>query len=166
MPRQAPHAVLGVDLAELAGPAGVALGEGEVQEVLVATVHREVLAVLAQQHQADVDRLEDRVREGPGVVQLLHRVLELLGTPGRDLGPLRAVVSSAHATPPMSEATSGSTTDRDRLTTVEAEVDAAPGYRSARGTRPPRPPRRGGRTARPARRRGRRPGCPRRWPPG
>ena len=69
---QAAHAVLGVDVAELAGLAGVPLREGERHEVLVAAVHGQVLAVLAQQNQPDVDRLEDRVGEGAGVAELLE----------------------------------------------------------------------------------------------
>jgi hypothetical protein len=69
---QASHPVLGEHLPELPGLAQVPVGEGERDEVLVAPVDGEVLAVLVQEHQPHVDRLEDRVREGPGVAELLQ----------------------------------------------------------------------------------------------
>jgi hypothetical protein len=74
---QATHPVLGEHLPELARLARVTLREGQLDEVVVTAVHREVVAVLVQQHQTDVDRLEDRVREGPGVPELLERGGEL-----------------------------------------------------------------------------------------
>ena len=50
-----------VDLAELSGPARMALGEAELHELGVPAVHAGVLPGAVEEHQADVDGVEDRL---------------------------------------------------------------------------------------------------------
>ena len=56
-------AVLVEDVAELAGQAAVAGREGQPHEVVVAAVHGQVAALAVEQHQADVDGVEDRLAD-------------------------------------------------------------------------------------------------------
>ena len=89
--RQQRHAVGCVDVAELAGPAAVPVRVGQPHEVDVPLVQGPVGAGVVEQHQPDVDGVEDRLGEAALLVDGVHGQGELgpllggLGVPGVDL---------------------------------------------------------------------------------